>query len=434
MSINIDGTYTGYIYKITNLINQKCYIGQTTTTIEHRWGQHKTDYNNPNPMYKAFKKYGLENFKIEEVSRYTRDTKEKLINILNSKEIYYINKFHSLVSENGYNLSIGGDNRGIYNCFPIDVYDRNGDLLFQCSSAKETSRLLNGYDVGSIVDCCNGKTIPRIDYIFRFKEDSFDKYSIDRKTTGVPVYQFDLNGNLINTYSSAIEAANAVGVNPSSITSVIYGINKTCKGYYWNNKNEFSFIPVNDVRKMVDQYDKNGNFIRTFESAASATRHLKLSNSNGITACCKGQLISSNNYIWRYNGHPFDEFKTKPDKRKITNTKPFGCPHPKKVDMYSINGDFIKTFDSMKNASDEINANIANVSACCLGKANTVNGYIFRLHGDRFEKFPAVGKNTKQHVLVYDLSLNKLTEYSSKNKTYKETGVGYHRIEELCDG
>lgn len=54
MSINIDGTYTGYIYKITNLINQKCYIDQTTTSIEHRWGQHKTDYNNPNPMYKAF--------------------------------------------------------------------------------------------------------------------------------------------------------------------------------------------------------------------------------------------------------------------------------------------------------------------------------------------------------------------------------------------
>lgn len=434
MSLNIDGTYTGYIYKVTNLMNNKCYVGQTTTTIEHRWGQHKTDYNNPNPMYKAFKKYGIENFKIEEISHYTRDTKEKLLRILNSKEIYYIKKFNSLITENGYNLSVGGDNRGVYNCFPVDVYNRNGKLLFQCSSAKETSRLLKGYDVTSIVDCCNGKTVPRIDYVFRFKEDPFDKYSIDRKTTGVPIYQFDLTGKLVNTYSSAIEAANTIGVNASSITSVVYGINKTCKGYYWNNKNEFSFSPIKDVRKAVDQYDKNGEYIKTFESAASAMRYLGLSSSSGITACCKGKVISSNNYIWRYNGHPFNEFKTKPDKKKATNTKPFGCPHPKKVDMYSINGDFIRTFDSMKNAADEINANISNVSACCLGKANTANGYVFRLSGEQFDKFSITGKTTKQHILIYDLFLHKLTEYGSKNKAYKETGVGYHRIEELCDG
>lgn len=98
MSLNKDGTYTGYIYKIENLINGKCYIGQTTTTIEHRWGQHKTDNTNPNPMYKAFKKYGIDNFSIKEVAHYTRNTKEKLLKILNKKEVYYIDKYSSLIT------------------------------------------------------------------------------------------------------------------------------------------------------------------------------------------------------------------------------------------------------------------------------------------------------------------------------------------------
>ena len=55
------------IYKITNLLNGKCYIGQSIN-IQKRWTNHKTSYKNPNkdcynyPLYKAFRKYGLENF------------------------------------------------------------------------------------------------------------------------------------------------------------------------------------------------------------------------------------------------------------------------------------------------------------------------------------------------------------------------------------
>ena len=55
------------VYKITNLINQKGYIG-SSTKVEKRWQQHKNDAFNANnekynyPLYQAFRKYGLENF------------------------------------------------------------------------------------------------------------------------------------------------------------------------------------------------------------------------------------------------------------------------------------------------------------------------------------------------------------------------------------
>ena len=58
------------VYKITNLINQKSYIG-SSVRVEKRWQQHKSDAFNPNndkynyPLYQAFRKYGLENFSFE---------------------------------------------------------------------------------------------------------------------------------------------------------------------------------------------------------------------------------------------------------------------------------------------------------------------------------------------------------------------------------
>lgn len=72
------------IYKIENKINGKIYIGQSNF-IERRWTQHKSPYEQERhadfPLYKAFKKYGIENFifsVIEECS----------LNDLNRKEQY----------------------------------------------------------------------------------------------------------------------------------------------------------------------------------------------------------------------------------------------------------------------------------------------------------------------------------------------------------
>lgn len=88
------------IYLIQNLINGKCYIGQSID-IYTRWRRHK----NPNtwvekdyPLYRAFQKYGLNNFKFEILEECA--PKE-----LNEKEIYYIEKYNSFFE--GYNQTLG---------------------------------------------------------------------------------------------------------------------------------------------------------------------------------------------------------------------------------------------------------------------------------------------------------------------------------------
>jgi group I intron endonuclease len=55
----------GYIYKITNKINNKCYIGQTILNLFVRWKQHKRISSNCLYLKRAFDKHGIDNFKFE---------------------------------------------------------------------------------------------------------------------------------------------------------------------------------------------------------------------------------------------------------------------------------------------------------------------------------------------------------------------------------
>lgn len=97
------------IYKIENKVNGKIYIGQSVD-VYRRLKKHLWEIENNNSvLYKAFKKYGIDNFTYELVE-------ECDIDILDEREIFYIQKYNSYVgaeNSNGYNLNIGGGvNRG----------------------------------------------------------------------------------------------------------------------------------------------------------------------------------------------------------------------------------------------------------------------------------------------------------------------------------
>ena len=90
------------IYKATNKINGKMYIGQTTKSLEDRITMHMRDTRCSNFIFhKAIRKYGIQSFEWLIID--TADCKE----ILNEKEIYWISYLNTKVP-NGYNLSDGG--------------------------------------------------------------------------------------------------------------------------------------------------------------------------------------------------------------------------------------------------------------------------------------------------------------------------------------
>lgn len=98
------------VYKITNIFDNKIYVGQTSRSLEIRWAEHCTQafalsrIHKKTPLHNAISKYGKDGFNCEILATATS------IEELNELEIYFISKLDSLNKSIGYNLSTGGKN------------------------------------------------------------------------------------------------------------------------------------------------------------------------------------------------------------------------------------------------------------------------------------------------------------------------------------
>ena len=114
----------GYIYKVTNSINGKVYIGQTTVGFDERYhGGIKATHNSH--LKRAIEKYGVDSFNIEKEYDVAY-SKEELDNL----ERYYIEKFKSNTGEFGYNKTSGGES-----------YVMSQDVKDRISKAKRGQKL-----------------------------------------------------------------------------------------------------------------------------------------------------------------------------------------------------------------------------------------------------------------------------------------------------
>lgn len=161
----------GFIYKVTNQINGKSYIGKTAETIQKRWNQHLNTFYSNNfknrPLYSAFNKYGINNFKIEQIEEVSNS-------FLSEREQYWIQYYHTYVKDpqgGGYNATLGGDGT-----FKYDYKAVIQDYL-KTQSKKQTMKNLNcsldvvnnamkEYNI-STINKSAGREIVRIDPITR---------------------------------------------------------------------------------------------------------------------------------------------------------------------------------------------------------------------------------------------------------------------------
>lgn len=208
------------IYKITNNINNKSYIGQSIN-ITQRWINHKSNAKNldyQTPLYRAIRKYGIENFSFEILEECQEQD-------LNDKEIYWI-KFFDSFGDKGYNLTLGGGGTRRFDIYKIvNLYKQNNNI-------KQTAK-----EIG-----CHPTTVKSIIH-------SFGLYGKEEIKAVEKINPITLE--VIASYSSLGEASNDNYFTITAISNAASGKTSNCGGFYWRFTDDKSkkFKPIKKLWK-----------------------------------------------------------------------------------------------------------------------------------------------------------------------------------------
>lgn len=284
------------IYKITNQINGKVYIGQSIH-IKQRWKEHISDaikeYSDA-PIHRAIRKYGKENFLFEIIEEC--DQQE-----LNDKERYWISHFNSTVRGNGYNLTYGGDcNNSLVDYQTIyELWDK-------------------GYTTGKIVEYFQSINTPInrstvLKYLKDYKNYSThesrsrankERAPIHFKKKCNHIYQYNLDGTFVNEWGSVFEITDYLDITDVCIYDCINGKQLSSGGFQWKAEKYEKIDNIwgkTNYPLPVNCYDLSHNFIATYSSTQEAADIVKGDRKNIVKVCKKEEgRKSAYGYIWEY--------------------------------------------------------------------------------------------------------------------------------------
>jgi len=256
----------GYIYKITNTINKKCYVGVTTkSNVNDRWASHKSAIKCGNGcplLMKAFNKYGEDAFVFE------------IIIICFDDDVFYyeneyIIKYNSL-SPNGYNVAEGG---------------KSGKTFLGKKHSEATKKIIG---------------IKSKEYTNRpdVKERARRVCIEWNKTHNVSKLQ-----KKSEKWRKALELGKIGGKGKNRSEEIKNKISNGLKEYFKNNgsanKGKHSKIMTKVNGRKVNQYSKSGDFIASFDSFVLAEKATTIKKGT-IQANASGRLKMAGGYIWKY--------------------------------------------------------------------------------------------------------------------------------------
>lgn len=289
------------IYKITNQVNGKSYIGQSIN-IQQRWKQHRTNAMvRDETLYKAFQKYGIEHFSFEIIEECSEQ-------LLDDREQYYISYYNTY--NNGYNMTRGGQlNKKTYNKEIFDLWDK-GKSILEIANILNISRSmiwqrLQNYNNYSVIESNQrgGK---------QAYSTMIAKGTLPIHMQPKFIYQYDIWGNYIKTWSSAKEIHRELGIDNSLIGQVLSGKYLQAGGYQWKNKQDKADNIEHQIKLKfgIVQQNLSGQIVNLWSSLIDIEKNSIMKKSS-ISKCLNGHQKTAYGFLWRYdytiwNGLPYE--------------------------------------------------------------------------------------------------------------------------------
>jgi hypothetical protein len=369
------------IYKLQSKINGKCYVGSTVRfhsrvfyghIRELNKGLHKNAY-----LQHHANKYGIDDLEIhilEILYRKDNESIEEFRKRILSREQYYIDTLKPR-----FNLSpTAGSNLGI----------KMSENVCRKASIRQT------------------------------------------EIKGKSICQYGLDGGLLNTYPSIMEAVRQSGISQSRISGSVNHHKVTAGNYFWILACESIDIKLQQYNEFtrtipVFQFDKKGNFIQKFDNQQCARKSLGLSiASNAVLNCINGRTKTVKGFIFTYSdtlskeqvikastsniGKRTNDSKIKIAERLLQRKNAENKP----ISQYDLKGNFIKSFNSSTEAY--IETKIESINRCLSGDKASLGGFIWAYKGESItdklfrknNKIEYFGINPENRKEIYQFSMD----------------------------
>lgn len=268
----------------------------------------------------------------------------------------------------------------------VTQYELSGKFIKEFDSMTLASES-TGISVQGISNCCNNINKTSGNYIWRYSSEELTKEHIEwcnapRESMGV--LQYSKDGVLVAEWENADNAEFMLGIDAHCIRACCRNRYKTIGNYIWRYADEpltqehlewCNKIQYYNPSKAVDQYSKSGEFIKTYESRKKASLETSADRS-AIQRCCDDKQRTSMGYIWRPHGVELTEehlaWCNSTGKEGMRTT----------IIQYSLDGIFIKEFDSTTAIKKELGFDNSAIIRVCKGEQTQSYGFIWRYASD----------------------------------------------------